>query len=330
MKSVPSASFLSPVAVLGCGSIGRRHLQNLFSLGYTGIIAYDPDSSARAAAQQLGAEVCTDLEAVWERGPGVVFVCTPSNLHLEHACAAAQCGAHLFIEKPVAHTSDGLDALTHLIADAQLIDLVGCNMRFHPGPAALKSFLASDAIGPVLSARLHTGSYLPLWRPHQDYRASYSASNEWGGALLDCIHEIDLALWLLGPAQLRAALTRPATSIGLQTDGLAELLLEHHGGAISSVHLNFVQRNYRRSIELIGAEGTLNWDFNTGVVNRYGPAGDLAESVQQPPNWQINDMYRAELQYFLSCVRDGMPTFNNVPQAAVTLNIALNAKDKPL
>jgi predicted dehydrogenase len=325
-QGLPSAR----IAILGCGSIGLRHLRNLLALGYRDIVAYDPIEEARAAARDLGAHACTHLDAIWEHEPDVALICTPSNLHPAHARAAAEHGAHLFIEKPVAHSLAGLTELTDLIAANGLIDLVGCNMRFHPGPALLKSLLAQESIGPILSARLHTGSYLPRWRPHQDYRASYSASPEWGGAVLDCIHEIDLALWLLGPAYLHAALTLPATAIGLETDGLAELLLAHANGALSSVHLNFVQRNYRRSIEVIGADGSLTWDFNQAVVCWYGPDGQIRQSYPQPENWALNDMYGAEMHYFLSCVRDGIPTFNTVAHATETLRIALQAKEHRL
>ncbi len=202
-------------------------------------------------------------------------------------------------------------------------------MRFHPGPALLKQWLESGIIGDVLSARLHTGSYLPAWRPQQDYRAGYSASPAHGGALLDCIHEIDLALWLLGPASLHSSLVRPATSLGLETDGMAELLLAHQNGAFSSVHLNFVQRNYQRRIEIIGSEGTLAWDFTTGETIHYNASGAAAQSVRQPDDWQVNQMYRDELAYFLACVESNAPTFNSVSDATQTLRLALQARSTP-
>lgn len=34
-----------PVLVIGCGSIGRRHLRNLSSLGVGPLLAFDPDAS---------------------------------------------------------------------------------------------------------------------------------------------------------------------------------------------------------------------------------------------------------------------------------------------
>ncbi len=43
------------IVVLGCGSIGRRHLRNLQSLGYTELLAYDPASQAhRMTKKEIG------------------------------------------------------------------------------------------------------------------------------------------------------------------------------------------------------------------------------------------------------------------------------------
>ena len=321
------------IALLGSGSIGQRHLANLCELTPNrelDISVYDASAQAsQAAADKHHVHAAATLEDLWERQPNVVFICTPSNLHTPFALSAAQMGAALFIEKPVAHNLQCLDELNALVAQRQLVNLVGCNMRFHPGPAQIKTWLVSDLIGEVLSARLHTGSYLPNWRPHQDYRAGYGASPVHGGALLDCIHELDIALWLLGPAILHSSLVRPATSLGLQTDGMAELLLTHDSGPISSVHLNFVQRNYQRRIEIIGSEGTLAWDFNTGETRHYDAFGKAARIVRQPTDWQVNQMYRDELAYFLNCVDNNAPTFNTVSDATQTLEIALQARRAP-
>jgi len=316
-----------PVAVLGCGSIGRRHLQNLAGLGHTDLVAYDPDLDvAKIVSEEIGLRVITSIDEVWERRPGSAIVAAPTNNHIELALAAAKIGSHIFIEKPLSHTLDGVGQLQKQVETNGLVSLVGCNMRFHPGPVQVKEWLDQGIIGQTLSARIQTGSYLPRWRPQQDYRESYSASPEWGGAVLDCIHEVDLALWLMGPGKLAAAVTRPANVLGLETDGLSEIILEHDSGALSSVHLNFVQRNYRRSIEVIGSEGTIEWDFQHGETKRYGADGELAESVVQPREWELNQMYVDELHHFLDCVGRGVPTCNPVEQGAEALKVALQAR----
>lgn len=319
------------VSLAGCGSIGRRHLANLRKLTAhcpAEIFIYDVSLAAsHAVSHEFDATPVPHLDALWDVRPDIALICTPSHLHTACALAAAHAGAALFIEKPVAHSLAGLKELTALAEALNLISLVGCNMRFHPGPAQIQRWLIQGAIGDLQSARLHTGSYLPNWRPQQDYRESYSASCEHGGAILDCIHEIDLALWMLGPAHLHAALVRPAAALGLHTDGLAEILLAHETGTISSLHLNFLQRNYARHIEIIGDTGTLTWNYQSGETSHYGPDGQRVHTHCQEPDWQPNKMYEAELAYFLGCLQCGEQTFNPISNAIATLRLALQARN---
>ncbi len=319
------------LAVLGCGSIGRRHLANLKAAGLE-TLAYDPSPEVRAeVASKLGVPTVDALEAVWAGHPDAVLVTAPPNLHVPLALEAVRHGCHVFVEKPLSHSEAGLEQLLEESAERRLVTMVGCNMRFHPGPRMLKRLLTEGSIGEPLSARVETGSYLPGWRPWQDYRKSYSASTEWGGAVLDCIHEIDLALWYFGPATVIGVGIRPATVIGLTTDGLAEILLNHASGTLSSVHLNFIERDYRRKCTVIGSRGTLNWDFGAGQVQIFGENGALAEVISNPVGWSVNQMYQDELDHFVESVRAGRSTENPLSDGWSALKIALKARaGKPM
>jgi predicted dehydrogenase len=318
------------IAVLGCGSIGRRHLRNLSQLGGCDLYAFDLVPSALETAHSETNAVCfSDLDRLWEQQPDVAIITTPSNLHVELALEAAKHNCPLFIEKPVSHTLDGLDELCAEAEQRGLITMVGCNMRFHPGPAQVKQLLDEAAIGQVVSARIHTGSYLPGWRPGTDYRQSYSAQVALGGGvILDCIHEIDLALWYFGPGEVLAAVSLPATSIGLAVEGLAEILIRHRNEVLSSVHLNFIQRDYQRSCEVIGSDGSIYWNFSEGKVRCYRPHQDV-QVIDQPADWTVNQMFVDEIRYFLDCVRTKTQSVNNLQCAMDTLKLALAAKAYP-
>ena len=318
------------IAILGCGSIGRRHARNLAALGRTDLVLFDPDPAARVGlvdAEAPGASFVTTLEEVWRRDPEVVLVASPSHLHVPQALEAARRGCHLFIEKPLSHDWEGVDELCAEIARRGLVSMVGCNMRFHPGPARLKALLDEGAVGRVVAARLYTGSYLPDWRPGTDFRRSYSASSaRGGGAVLDLIHEIDLALWFFGPGILAASATVPADTLGLDVEGLAELLIRHDSGVLSSVHLNFVQRDYRRECHVIGESGTLSWTFQEPYVTLHGGGSTAARREPLPSPWQVNDMYVDELRHFLGCVESRSASPYPADQARAALRLALDAK----
>ncbi len=321
-----NASDLS-IAVLGAGSIGLRHLQNLRALGVERLACFEPDAVRREqASREVSAVFLAELEAVWEFAPAAVVVAAPTQHHLALALAAAEHGAHLFVEKPLAPATAGLAPLLQLAEERRLVTMVGCNMRFHPGPATVQQLLAERAVGEIAAARIQTGSYLPRWRPAQDYRRSYSASPMFGGAILDCIHEIDLALWHFGPGRLLAAAVVSASLIDLPTDGLAELLIRHDIGTLSSVHLNFIQRDYRRGCQIIGERGTIDWDFQSRRVTVCDEAGQPGRTFSEPEGWEINRMYLDEIAHFLRCLKEGEPTMNPLQQGFAALEIAEAAR----
>jgi predicted dehydrogenase len=204
--------------------------------------------------------------------------------------------------------------------------MVGCNMRFHPGPAAVKKLLETGIIGAAIASRIQVGSYLPRWRPQQEYRQDYSASPQWGGAILDCIHELDLALWYFGPAEVFAAAHLAARAISLETDGLAEAILNHESRVLTSVHMNFVQRDYHRSCQVIGNKGTIYWDFGEREVRVYGLEGELVQTHPEPDKWELNQMYLDEVEHFLRAVQSGTETTNPLSGGKAALELALSIR----
>jgi predicted dehydrogenase len=320
------------MAIIGAGSVGYRHLLNLEQLGVEQLIVCDPNQEllARRKSEHPNWKFYAELSDVAAEAPEAVVIASPSALHAEHTRAALAWGCAVFVEKPLSTTLVGTERLGQEAIERGIVTMVACNMRFHPGPAKVRQLLNERVIGDLIFYRIHTGSYLPAWRPDHDYRQSYSASAETGGAILDCIHELDLALWYAGPAQLSAAKHVPGRTIGLETDGLAEILLHHDAGTLGSVHLNFIERDYRRSCLCVGAEGTLEWNFHQPEVVQYGPSPKEIVRHSLPIDWPINDMYVDEMRHFLDCVAEGRPTQNSIDDSLPCLRLALQARASTL
>jgi len=317
------------ILVLGGGSIGTRHAGNLLERGAGEVMVAEPDEKrCKEIARELNVQTCTDADtAIHEWKPDIVFVCSPTALHVPQALKAVEAGAHVFIEKPLSHTMEGVQELQKKSREKKHTVMVGCNMRFHPGVQEVKRLLAKGVIGTPLTARIIYSGYLPSWRPQQDYRKSYSASVEQGGAVLDCIHEIDLALWELGPGKVTQSQVFPATSIGLKTDGSAEMTIRHESGGVSSIHVSFMDEQFERSQHIVGTKGSLVWDFTRGTVERYGNDGILAETIRQPEEWEPNRMYLEELDHFLNAVEQGTIPMGSLDESICALEIALTVKN---
>lgn len=314
--------------VVGCGSIGKRHLQNLRALGVSDLGVVESDDCRRErAAGELGVAAFAELAAGLRGSPDFVVIATPTYLHVAQAMEAASRGLALFIEKPLSHTPAGISELSAAIEQRDLVSMVGCNMRFHPGPRKVKELLEKGRLGRILCARIHAGSYLPAWRPGTDYRSNYAAREETGGGcILDCIHEIDLARWYLGDVVDVYCAAGHLSSLEIATEDVAVLVSRHLLGALSEVHLDYVQRTYERGCQIAGEAGSIFWDFHDKQVRWYDAASDHWTTFEQPAGWQLNQMYLDEMKHFLDCVRERKRTMLPVAEAERVMELVFAAK----
>jgi predicted dehydrogenase len=315
-------------AIIGCGSIGQRHLRNLKAAGARDIIVVDPLADRRdAIAAELGVASGASLEAAWDFGADVAFVTSPTSLHLEHALSAARHGCHLFVEKPLGDRWEGVGELLEEVRRRKLTTLVGCNLRFHPGLGIVKHTIESGQLGRVTSARVEAGQYLPDWHPSEDYRLSYSARRAMGGGIiLDAIHELDYIRWLLGEVATVACFAGHLSHLQIDSEDTAAILLRFAAGAIGEVHLDYVQRSYSRNCHIIGDEGTIRWSFGAKTVDLYTAAEGNWRGIPLPADWTADRMYTLELDHFLRCLDGTARPELDIANAARVLQIALAAK----
>lgn len=292
------------------------------------VAVYDPNvTRAEVLAKQFKAELVTDLNQSFLIDADVALIASPTSCHLAQAIMAARAHCHLFIEKPLAADSNGVKELIDEVRKRDLVTLVGCNLRFHPGIAHIKKLLDSNAIGTIVAARAEVGYWLPAWRPNDDYRQSYSAQKLLGGGiLLDAIHEIDYMQWFFGDVSAVACFMDHRSGLEIDTEDVAALMLRFSGGVIGQIHLDYVQRSYSRTCHVIGTEGTIRWDYSKGEVHVYQADQMGWEVIANPPDWTPNQMYLDELAHFLECIVGQERSVNDVAAAAVVLNTTLAAK----
>jgi predicted dehydrogenase len=323
---------LKSILVAGAGSIGRRHLANLKTLGISCVAACDPHTDRlEYVANNFGAECFAAFENALEKfKPDAVLVCTPPVHHVEHARRALQSGAHVFIEKPLSDRMEGVAELCREADQRHAVLQVGYNLRFHPPIQKLKQLVEEDAVGKILWAQVHCGSYLPDWRPWQDYSKSYTARrNLGGGIILDGSHEIDYLTWLFGAPQELVCMAGRVSALHVNVEDCATMLLHFPNGMNADVHVDFVQRFYSRSCTLAGTEGKLHWDFasNDIQVFRAGKEAGKEKDIETLKfDCDVNTMYLAELSHFLECAQSGSRPRFGVDDAVLTLRLALAAR----
>jgi predicted dehydrogenase len=288
------------IAVLGLGSIGLRHAGNLLMLGER-VVGFDPDQARRDKLASIGGEVESDRSAALMAAEAVV-VASPSQYHGADLADAISAGCHVFAEKPLCHRVDGISDLLEEAASKDLVVFAAHNLRFHPAVERAKQAIDAGAIGRILWARLLLSSYLPSWRPEADYREGYAADPRTGGIIFDDVHEIDLANYLLGPAQVAAAVARRTGELDIAAEDCADIILLHEGEWNSTIHMDFASQNRQRLVEVSGNEGLIRLDLAARRFIQISTNGDIIHD--DALGGRIDDDYIAEITSFLTCFRN--------------------------
>lgn len=283
-------------AVLGQGSIGRRHASLLVAAGCD-VVVFDPVQIPGRSGVRWAS---TRKEAL--SGADVAVVASPTSCHLDDALAAVRAGCHVLVEKPLAVSPRNVEPVLEEAARAGRVFAVAMNLRFHPGPAEVRRAVAGGEIGKPLLAMVSFGSYLPDWRPGTDYRQAYSARSELGGGvLLDVVHELDYATWILGSVTEVSAWLERISALELDVEDVALLHLRHASGAVASVALDYLDRVYRRGCRIVGSEGSIEWSWTEERVVLHWSG---SESVRKTPS-SVDPAYRDQLTAFLAAARSG-------------------------
>ena len=313
--------------IVGLGSIGERHLKNLFSIGESDIIGVEIDKNRKNyIRKEYKIDVFQNLEDALNQKPDACFICTPPVSHVPIALEAAKAGCNLFIEKPISHDiNDDLTKLEEIIEKNNLICMVGYNQRFNKGILRLKEITKSNVFGNIAYIRAEVGQDLPSWRPWMDYRMSYTAKKEMGGGIiLDASHEIDYTLWLIDDTiHSVKSYYKKLSKLEVGAEDIAEVLIIFKN-AYASIHMNMIERNYNRYCKIISDSG--NWAIynfkNRELV--YSINGDNFKEVYK--DYNMNQTYLDEIKHFISCIKSKSTPVSNIKTAKKTLKVCLMAK----
>lgn len=331
------------ILVVGLGSIGQRHVRNLRALrgadveilafrarGRPQVITDRMEIAAgRRVAEFYNLREFSHLDEALARQPDAVIVCNPSSLHAATAARALQAGCHVLIEKPLADSYEGIDALIALAESQRLVAAVGYQLRFHPALQTLRTLLCRKAIGRVLSVRAEMGEFLPDAHPYEDYRESYAARADLGGGAILCfIHEFDYVQWLFGAPPRLFTVGGRLGDLDIDVEDTAVTSMECVGdGRPVPVQVNqsFLQRPRSRTCVVNGDAGAIQVDLNSPSLTRTDRAGHIVQR-ESFVGFDRNQLFLDELRHFLACIAGDATPQVPLAEGARSLRLALAAR----
>lgn len=250
------------VGVLGLGSIGKRHCENLGALGHE-VHRYDPAQLPESYREET---------IKWA---DAVVIATPSDQHVSDMIDCEVAKKPFFVEKPISLKK------SHMLGKVKPL-MVGYNLRFHQTVMQARRILVSGQLG------------APQWASITVAQFSDKPPYLRDGVILNWSHEIDLALYLLGRAKV---LTASAETLD-GNDFMADIILKHDNGCRSNIHLDYLTDPEIRATTIVCEKGQITIDLK----NRWGcivwKDGRPREEHQFTDSWDEN--YKEEMRAFVA------------------------------
>jgi predicted dehydrogenase len=250
-----------------------RHAKNLMAMGHN-VVGFDPEVAAE------------DFPSFWKPWPqsrmgdlDAIVIASPTSMHQSHVCDALNTTRNILVEKPISDRwTENTDLLT-------LVTMVGYNLRYHSCVKKAKEWLSLGLIG------------TPIWANFTLGQHSIKEPYLRDGVILNWSHELDLALYLLGPASVASSSTRLTDG----KDDISDILLTHLNECRTTVHLDYIARPEIRSFHIVGDKGSIGADLVHRRINRWSIDSDGARGFFiGDDTW--DDNYIEEMQEFLAIV----------------------------
>ena len=299
------------VAVIGVGAMGRNHARVYSELPEAELVAVsDTDAKlAESTAGIFGARAYTDYRNLLQREkPDAVSIAVPTIMHEETGIAAMESGAHVLIEKPIAHT---VEAGRRLIEKAEYLHrhlMIGHVVRFNPAIQALHQKLSNGDLGRIFQIFCRRAGPFP-------------ARIRDVGVVVDLApHDIDIMRYLAGSNPIRVY-AETEQRIHTEYEDLLWGTLRFADGVVGTLEINWLTPTKIRETLVLGERGLFRVDDLTQDLYFYENA--LAHDVR----WQALETLKgvsegsmtrfaiqryeplkAELQAFLAGIRENKPT----------------------
>ena len=307
------------IAFVGLGSIATRHLKNVHayvtSQGDGCMVDLYRSSLGRPLADDLHPLVSQSYlyadEIPADRKYDVVFVTNPTSMHYETVMRFAEHTNAFFIEKPVFDSTSVDESIFKKLQGIKCY--VACPLRYN---AVLQFVKEHVDLSKVYSARAISSSYLPDWRPGQDYRNTYSAHKELGGGVaIDLIHEWDYLTWLFEMPNTCYSIQTKISDLEINSEDVA-LYIAKTDKRLLELHLDYYGRNAIRILQLFMSDDTIECDILGGTIRYLRSRKEIRLESER------NAFQMKEIEHFFDIIDDKIDNDSTPEHAYRVLKIA--------
>ena len=324
------------IGILGCGNVAAIHAEAIRHVPDLKLVAVCSRSaaSARKLAERFQVPWHTDIKQ-FLAVPSLqaADICTPSGTHSALGCAAAKCGKHVLVEKPIDVSLAAADSLIEACERAGVRLGVSLQSRFLDAPRILKAAVDTGRFGTPVAA----SAYIKWYRTPDYYRSAPwrgTISLDGGGALINqAIHTVDLLRWIMGPVEALNAFSARRVHSQIEGEDTMVTALRFRSGALGVIEAGTsIYPGFKRRLEISGTEGTAildgdnitAWALRDGSPNPAPPSREIADGSADPMAIDFEG-HRRIMDDFASAIREGRKPLVDGHEGRQSLELVLNA-----
>lgn len=283
-------------AVIGLGSMGRRRVRDLLTLGHE-VVGFDnrPDRN-RQTQEMFNIATVSDFEQLMPVKPDSVVISTPPDQHLvyyEHSFAA---------KKPFFSEANILVPRAEWFVQREKQSGVrsypSATWQFYPLFKILRDQLHEIGLGQVNSVHYHYGGYLPFWHPWENYEDFYAGRSRHTCAAREMVtFDLGWLCWVFGPVKAVSCVQDRCVDWTTDIDDTYFLLLEFESGLKGTLVVEVHQVAPFRVARVACRRHSFFLDIITHELRCYDLATDSWRFIK-PPNMRFPGSFDFEQVYF--------------------------------
>lgn len=294
--------------IIGLGSMGKRRVRCLKTLGYNDIVCYDLREDRRnEAVAKYNVKTIDNLDDIVLSKSDAVIISTPPDKHNECIRLAIENKKPAFVEASV--ILEGLEELSNLARKQDVLIAPSCTFRFHPAIRDIKNIVKGGKYGKVTSFTYHSGQYLPDWHPWEKVTNFYTGQKETGGAREIVAFELSWIVDVVGFPKNIEGFYGKTMNVGADIDDTYVISMDF-GGVFGNMTIDVVSRYATRNLILNMEKGQTLWSWDEDKIKLYDAAkkewdglsyqkGKAAEGYNRNI---AEEMYIEEMRAFIDAV----------------------------